>query len=89
MTSPISIRLAFREEGTFWNAYLALPGTMEGAKLMGSIGMGAVRKNQELKDQFMKLMQQALADAVQELTGEEITEWKTFLAPEAERAGHS
>ena len=37
-------RLAMRVEGDFWRAYYAMPGTMEGALLLGSIAMGAVQR---------------------------------------------
>jgi hypothetical protein len=85
----MKVRLALREEGPSWNAYMALPDTMKDAKLIGSIAMGAVRKNPEIKDGFMKLMQMVLADAVEAVTGEAPEAWDIGPAPEAERAGHS
>ena len=39
---PGNLRLALRVEGHWWNAYAAPMNTMEGAVLLGSIGMGAV-----------------------------------------------
>jgi len=62
---------------------------MEGAKLIGSIMMGAARKNPEVKAGFQALMQQVLADAVEEVTGEAPEAWDIGPAPEADRAGHS
>lgn len=85
----MQIRLALREEGAFWNAYLALPHTMDDAKLIGSIAIGAVRKNPEVKSAFMAVMQQVLADGIEEITGEQPTEWNVGPAPEPERSGHS
>lgn len=85
----MNIRLAFREEGSFWNAYLARSDTMKDAKLIGSIMIGAVRKNADAKAAFMALMQQILADAVEDVTGEQPEKWDIGPAPEAERAGHS
>jgi cytochrome c oxidase assembly factor CtaG len=85
----MQIRLALREEGEFWNAYLALPDTMVNAKLIGSIMMGPVRKNPEIKNAFMAVMQQILADAVNDVTGEVVENWTVERAPEAERSGHS
>lgn len=85
----MKIRLALREEGTVWNAYLAHADTMEGAKLIGSIAIGAVRTNPKIKDAFMAVMQQVLADAIETVTGEPPEEWDIQSAPEAERAGHS
>lgn len=85
----MKVRLALREEGPFWNAYMALPDTMKDAKLIGSIAMGAVRANPEIKDGFMKVMQQVLAHAIESVTGESPGEWDVGPAPEADRAGHS
>jgi hypothetical protein len=36
-------RLAFREEGEYWNAYFAAEHTMDGALLLGSIRLGVAR----------------------------------------------
>ena len=85
----MKVRLALREEGSFWNAYLALPNTMDGAKLIGSIMIGAARKNPEIKEGFRLLMQQVLADAIENVTGEQPDTWDITPAPEAERSGHS
>lgn len=30
-TTPVKLRLALRREGDFWNAYVAIENTMEGA----------------------------------------------------------
>lgn len=85
----MQVRLALREEGKFWNAYLALADTMDGAKLIGSISMGAVKKNPEAKAAFMALMQQILGDAVEDVTGEQPKKWDIGPAPEAERSGNA
>ncbi len=85
----MKIRLALREEGSFWNAYLAQSDSMDGAKLIGSIMIGAAKKNPEVKAAFQALMQQVLADAVEQVTGEPPEKWDIGPAPEAERAGHS
>lgn len=84
----MQIRLALRHEGDFWNAYLALSDKMEGAKLIGSIMIGAAKKNPEVKAAFMALMQQVIADGVEEVTGDPPSEWEVGPAPETERAGH-
>ena len=88
-TKRMQIRLALREEGSFWNAYLALSDTMENAKLIGSILISPVRNNQEIKDAFMAVMKQVLTDAIEDVTGEKPDEWVTQSAPESERSGHS
>jgi hypothetical protein len=85
----MKVRLALREEGSFWNAYMALENTMDGAKLIGSILIGAARKDPQIKAAFMAVMQQTLANAVQDVTGKAPDAWDVHSAPEAERAGHS
>ncbi len=45
----MAVRLALRQEGAFWNAYLAQADTMVGAKLIGSIVLGAVKKTRKRK----------------------------------------
>jgi len=85
----MKIRLALRQEGSFWNAYLALPDTMENAKLIGSISMGAVVQDQKIKKDFMKLMQRVLGNAIKDTTGEKPKDWVVSSAPESERSGHS
>jgi hypothetical protein len=85
----MKIRLAMRQEGNFWNAYLALADTMEGAKLIGSVSMGAVVRDPKVKADFMKLMQRVLGNAIKDTTGEKPKDWNIGPAPESERSGHS
>lgn len=61
-------RLAFRMEGEHWNAYYATPDTMQDAVWLGSIAMRFV-ETEHRKQQFMELMQECLADMVQEVVG--------------------
>jgi hypothetical protein len=84
----LPVRLAFREEGNMWNVYLARQGTMEGAKLIGSIAIGPVRANKKFKQMFMTLMEQVLADTIEDLTGL-VPDWEENPAPESERGGHA
>ena len=81
-------RLAMRHEGANWNAYYALPGTMDGAIFLGSIAMRFV-ENVERKNAFMDMMREAVADLIEEQTGQRPT-WPEGAqpAPEHERAGH-
>lgn len=69
MTTRKMGRLAMRHEGNFWNAYYALPDTMDGAILLSSIQMrfvaDAVRKHL-----FMGLMQEAVSDLIQDTIGQ-------------------
>jgi hypothetical protein len=83
-------RLAMHHEGELWNAYYALPGTMDGAIFLGSIAMRFVVANVERKDAFMALMREAVTDLLEELTGQRAT-WPDGpqSAPEHEKAGHS
>ncbi len=81
-------RLALRREGNLWNAYYAVPDTMEGAVFLGSIVMAAV-ENSERKQEFMTLMRQVVGDIIEEKIGIR-PEWpnEPELAPEHERSGH-
>ena len=87
MVDDRSMRLAFREEGYWWNAYVAEIGTMEGAVLLGSIAMAAVREP-SVKEQFMETMKVAFGAVVGDLIGGQVT-WPNppQAAPEHERAG--
>ncbi len=78
-------RLAFREEGDYWNAYFADKDTMVGAILLGSIRMSVVLKYKLLKEQFMALMKQAFDEVAQEATGHKPSWKKPQTAPEHER----
>jgi len=88
-TKRMAIRLAFREEGEFWNCYLALPDSMTDAKLLGTILMGAVRQHPEVKRTFMEAMKLALANAAEDVTGKRPDEFIEERAPEGERSGHA
>lgn len=83
-------RLALRHEGTFWNAYYAMPDTMDGAILLGSIAMRFVYRDPNRKSVFMHMMQAAVSDILEEQTGHR-PKWPDGPqpAPESERAGHS
>lgn len=81
-------RLAFRHEGNMWNAYYALPDTMDGALLLGSIAMAGVESAWR-KQAFMDLMRSFVQDIYLEKIGAEV-DWKApETAPEHERSGHS
>ena len=87
MTKPL-IRLALRHEGNFWNAYVALPDTMEGAFLIGSIAMWAVARSPKFKRAFMDVMQGVMTDHLKAL-GATVNGYEERSAPEHERAGHA
>ena len=82
-------RLAMRHEGNFWNAYYAMPDTMEGAILLGSIQMRFV-VDQNRKNRFMGMMKDAVSDIIAESTGvRPLWPEGPQPAPQSERAGHS
>jgi hypothetical protein len=72
-----------------WNAYLAQADTMEGAKLIGSIVLGAVQKNPEFKDRFQALMTDCLSLAIKDLVGREPDEYEVENASHTERGGNA
>jgi hypothetical protein len=81
------IRLALREEGTLWNAYLAESESMSGAVLLGSIKMSVVKASEIHKQAFKDLMTAVVADAIKEVIGLEPI-FAERGAPESERSGH-
>lgn len=85
----MKIRLALREEGRFWNAYLAHANTMDDAMLIGSIMIGAARKNPDVLNGFKALMEQVIADAIKDVTGKAPASMVTQPAPESERSGNA
>lgn len=74
----MQIRLCFRNEGGFWNAYLAGMESMEGAKLVGCINMHSVESSKEIRDSFIDLMKVVLGEAIKNMTGE-APEWETVI----------
>jgi len=80
-------RLAFREEGQFWNVYYAPPDTMEGAILLGALKMSLAR-NPRTKQAFMGTMRAAFGDVIAEVAGVRPTWGAPEAAPEHERAGN-
>lgn len=83
-------RLAMRVEGDWWNAYYALPGTMKGAILLGSIQMAFVQ-DESAKQIFMALMRDAVSAIIKDATGVSPVwpEDSVRPAPEHERAGRA
>lgn len=83
-------RLAMRVEGSDWVAYYAMPGTMEGALRLGSCTMAFVTRSPDRKAAFMGMMQEAVADLIEDATGQRPV-WPNAptKAPEHERAGRA
>jgi len=82
-------RLALRHEGKMWNAYFALPNTMDGAVFLGSIAVAAVIDNVNRKEDFMRLMKSFVADILADRAGARLLWWDAHEAPESERGGHT
>lgn len=79
-------RLAMRHEGKWWNAYYAMPNTMEGAILLGSIAMLFVER-EERRVAFLNFMREVVADILEEKLGAR-PDMHEQPAPESERSGH-
>ncbi|MDE2105704.1 MAG: hypothetical protein KGL39_51225 [Patescibacteria group bacterium] len=80
-------RLAIRVEGECWNAYYAMPETMENAILLGSIRMGAIVNNPDRQTAFLDMMRDIVADIIEEKTGHRPVWGSPHPAPELERGG--
>ena len=80
-------RLAMRVEGRMWNAYWAHSNTMDGAVLLGSIGMPFVCGNEERKQAFQSMMVEIMNEVITEATGATLQKWDERSAPPNERAG--
>ncbi|MBF9042984.1 hypothetical protein HKCCE4037_06580 [Rhodobacterales bacterium HKCCE4037] len=83
-------RLAMRVEGEWWNAYYALPDTMNDAILLGSIRMAFVQDSRQ-KEIFMAMMRDAVSAIIKSETGiaPSWPEPEGRRAPEHERAGRA
>lgn len=88
-TERAPFRIAFREEGEFVNAYYALPGTMDGALLIASVKVGALRQTPGAFEDYQALVRKIVAQLCRE-AGVPITdEWTTGPAPTHERTGRA
>jgi hypothetical protein len=82
-------RLALRHEGGNWNAYYALPDTMDGAIPLGSIRVNAVINNPERKQAFMDLVRDVVSGFIEEKAAIEPSWDGPKSAPDNERSGHA
>lgn len=90
MTQQAKIgRIALRVEGDNWVAYWADVGTMEGAILLGSIAMAFVNHSPKRKAEFIELMNQCAADALEDILGTRPTWNEPHAAPENEKSGNA
>ena len=81
-------RLAIRHEGENWNAYYALPDSMHDPVFLGSIRMGVVIRNREVKNAFVDMMRHVVSDSIEDQTGVRPSWGDIAAAPEHERAGN-
>lgn len=82
-------RLAMRQEGNYWVGYYAKEGTLNDAILLGSIAMGAITGNPDMRARFMDLMRDMVSDVIEDQTGKRPTWGGEKPAPECERAGRA
>lgn len=82
-------RLAMRQEGGYWNAYYALPDSMDSPLLLGSISMAAVSGNEARKAAFMDMMRDVVSDLIEGATGVRPIWGGPTSAPEHEKAGNA
>ena len=81
-------RLAMRQEGEYWKAYYAMPGSMKRKIFLGSIRMTAIVQNENRKQAFMDMMRSIVSDIIKDMMGARPTWRGPETAPEHERAGH-
>ena len=67
------VRLALRQEGADWVAYLAMSDTMEGAVVVGTIKMAFIADRPDRMKTFTTLMQACVAGIVESVTGCQVT----------------
>lgn len=62
-------RIAFREKGKWWVAYLAPRHTMDGATEIGRIRMNLIQQDPMLKERFIGFIREAFNVACREALG--------------------
>ncbi|TQV85229.1 hypothetical protein FKG94_03295 [Exilibacterium tricleocarpae] len=82
-------RLAMRQEGGNWNAYYALPGTMDNAHLLGSVKMALIIGRPDRKNSFIDLMRDCVADLIEDTTSTRPDWGEPATAPAHEQAGNA
>ena len=80
-----AFRLAFRDEGDFWNCYFAGMETMDDAILIGSIRMSLIEIVPALHQGFLDMMRAVFDQLVQNITGARPAKWTPGPGPEHER----
>lgn len=82
-------RLAMRQEGSNWNAYYALPDTMQDAILLGHVQMAFVANRPDRMEAFLDMMREAVGDIIEEKTGVRPFWGNPKSAPESEKSGNA
>jgi hypothetical protein len=86
LSSPI--RLALRTEGDWWVAYLAEATTMDGAREVGRILLGAASQGNGIRERWMSLMSDVMRIALEDM-GVTVASMDERPAPESERSGRA
>ncbi len=81
-------RVALREEGEYWNAYLAQINTMEDSLLVASIRLDIVYNDPIAKNAFMELAKHIMKNTLESI-GAEVTRWDLKSAPDHEKKDKS
>ena len=82
-------RIALRQEGQWWNAYLAKPDTMEGAVEIARLRM-TMASDPATKDAFIAFTRVAMERALKVVHGLDIAKWgEPEVAPPHERSGNA
>lgn len=81
-------RLALREEGRLINAYYAQVGTMDRARLLFSVDIGAAQLP-GVREKILDLGRHIVGELITEITGVRPTWGGEERAPEHERAGNT
>lgn len=82
----VPVRLAFRNEGEFVNAYIAPPNSMKDALLVGSMRHTYMDRHKPAWEEWKKLMGDILQEIVRQRVGV-VPEMREEKAPQHERSG--
>lgn len=85
----LTMRLAFREEGIWVNAYLAPADSMNDAILIGSMAKRILDASPDAWAGWRVLMTKAMEVFIQATTGSVATFGRETPAPEHEKSGHA
>jgi len=85
----LAMRLSFRVEGEFVNAYMAKPDTMEGATLLGSFRKSMLEESPEIWERWKDLMRDSFGLMIKGALGIDAEWGGEKPAPEHERSGRA